>query len=351
MWFKRRKKSEQNQALSQSLRSLQSLLNETGRREPQLDAATEDPPKDNPAGREPGLPSGAEPRGGAEATAGPGPATPEAENRWRGLRLSFDAEPVVARPAGRAGGTRKAAPPPHGSRAGDEPPPGDAIAAQVSEAPGVGAADTEAPDVETTDVEAPETEAPEAEAPEAEASDAEASDAEASDAEAPDAEAPEAEAPEAEAPEAEAPDAEDVEVRHGDADPHAGGPDVAARGAVQGGDDQRVATTAFPAPSTPATHPEALSSKGENQLPLQLEPTEAPGDADIPVLTQPLYVPDAPAEAAPEVPGRATTDHGDLCHDIEALRERLQHLDLHRLSPRHQAHLHERLKALLDELQ
>lgn len=115
MWFKRRKKSEQDHALSESLRSLQSLLSETGRREPSLDPSNT--PADDEgvapsAGSRPGMRraltaqqggSGSatrarppEPDHSAARSAEPGAAV-DSGNRWRDLNLSFDAEPVLPR--------------------------------------------------------------------------------------------------------------------------------------------------------------------------------------------------------------------------------------------------------------
>lgn len=102
MWFKRRKKIEQHQALSQSLRSLQSLLNDSGRREPSLDTqyaesgAGESDQTGEPS-VEPRQPT-APPRQTEERERGPllkEPSPSDSASRWRDLSLSFDAEPVV----------------------------------------------------------------------------------------------------------------------------------------------------------------------------------------------------------------------------------------------------------------
>ncbi len=105
MWFKRHKKSEQDHALSESLRSLQSLLSETGRREPSLDPG--DGPPGDPGSEpptEPRPPRASNPGSGARPPAAQGdggsaePGTPDSSgNRWRDLNLSFDAEPVLPR--------------------------------------------------------------------------------------------------------------------------------------------------------------------------------------------------------------------------------------------------------------
>ncbi|MFZ0486984.1 MAG: hypothetical protein WAL83_08290, partial [Arenicellales bacterium] len=110
MWFKRRKKSEQDHALSQSLKSLQTLLNDTGRVEPSLQrpdpgAGHEDAESDG-ARRQPRLSSRGDSNGVDEergdvrlgSPAGSAPATSDSGNRWQDLNLSFDAESVVPRP-------------------------------------------------------------------------------------------------------------------------------------------------------------------------------------------------------------------------------------------------------------
>jgi len=110
MWFKRRKKSEQDHALSQSLKSLQTLLNDTGRVEPSLerpdpDAAHQDTESDG-ARRQPRLSSREDSNGVDEergdvrlgSSARSVSTTSDSGNRWQDLNLSFDAEPVVPRP-------------------------------------------------------------------------------------------------------------------------------------------------------------------------------------------------------------------------------------------------------------
>lgn len=100
MWFKRRKKSDQ--ALSQSLKSLQSLLNENDRREPSLEGRDDgpEPPEDDvPAPRTPEAlkPRAARRTGPPAEEEGAGhrePAPPDSASRWRDLNLTFDAEPV-----------------------------------------------------------------------------------------------------------------------------------------------------------------------------------------------------------------------------------------------------------------
>ncbi len=101
MWFKRRKSTEQDHALSESLKSLQSLLSETGRREPNLDPADEPDviaqsapdPRDAPALKP--RPSRRPASTGDDARSHEPPASDAASNRWRDLSLSFDAEPVL----------------------------------------------------------------------------------------------------------------------------------------------------------------------------------------------------------------------------------------------------------------
>lgn len=123
MWFKRRKKTEQDHALSESLRSLQSLLSETGRHEPNVD------PRHGPADDTDADESGdSRPAAGPALAANPGNGnrsrqnhhdTPAAEpdppggsgNRWRDLNLSFDAEAVSPRVRRDAGADDAAAPP------------------------------------------------------------------------------------------------------------------------------------------------------------------------------------------------------------------------------------------------
>lgn len=377
MWFKRRKKSEQNHALSESLRSLQNLLNDTGRQEPQLD---------NLDDGEPGLADskGAESPGGLKAD---GPAPPEPGNRWQELSLSFDAEPLIPRPVhpassddgapsedlpetaqvdarsepgegdlGPAGGTAPAAPsddnigPPEASprsqqadgardEAGVEPVIGTTSSLwsdddagtpvnslEVLEAGG----DYDDGEADPTGLVHPgEPAEPFQQAPEPPALDA-----------------PDAELelygldPDTDDCEPVLPDSERIEQ----ADPLEGNTmdDAVEETEATPESDPRSATAA----STPSSH----QQPSENQLHLQLEPTDEPADADIPTLTQAVYVPDAPSDApapASFKPAQDTT----LVDDIELLRSRLWNMDLNALSPEQQVQLHKGLNELLDKLE
>ncbi|MBS1270579.1 MAG: hypothetical protein MAG794_01536 [Gammaproteobacteria bacterium] len=96
MWFKREKKTEQDHALSESLRSLQNLLNETDRREPRLDTEHPQSDSDVPDDSESTLDEAVRTEE-LSARVPENPAAPESGNRWRNLNLSFDADPVITR--------------------------------------------------------------------------------------------------------------------------------------------------------------------------------------------------------------------------------------------------------------
>lgn len=398
MWFKRRKKSEQDHALSESLRSLQSLLNDTGRQEPQLDAVDdgEAGSGDTPGGREPELAGGAGPglEGGLDSAE---PTPPEPGNRWRELSLSFDAEPLIP---------KAVEPVSTGDAEASEDPQDMAQAdAQWGEddgdmEPAVGAAPTIP---SNDDMEAPqaplEYQAADEERDEAGVEpvigttsslwsdeDAEAADGplevreadgvyDANDGQDESQDEDEGEAepagramagepaepvPQApEPPTSDAPDAE-LELYSLDSDddeaalPH--NESVEEEDPLHGhgtGDENAEIETApdpEPRPAAAVSTTATTTQRLEDQLDLQLESTDDPGDADIPTLTQAVYVPDAPLDApdpAPVEPARDTS----LVEDIEDLRSRLRNVDLDALSPEQQTRLHKGLSELLDKLE
>lgn len=99
MWFKRRKKSESDHALSESLKSLQTLLNESDRREPSLEPSDEVPESPRTTTGKPAAPRAAASPPGDDGQRDPGrtePSPSDSASRWRDLNLSFDAEPVSA---------------------------------------------------------------------------------------------------------------------------------------------------------------------------------------------------------------------------------------------------------------
>jgi len=101
MWFKRRKKSESDHALSESLKSLQTLLNESDRREPNLEPSDEAPESPQTMAENPAAPrAAASPPGdgGQRDSGAAGPSASDSASRWRDLNLSFDAEPVSPPP-------------------------------------------------------------------------------------------------------------------------------------------------------------------------------------------------------------------------------------------------------------
>jgi len=190
MWFKRRKKTEQDHALSESLRSLQSLLNETGRREPSLDPqagpgddarpAAGTPPRPGNgeqlhaaddakslSGRPSGGQSGGERSGHSRAashtpTRGQSRAERRSEpegpsdsgSRWRDLNLSFDAEPILPRVRRETTDEPEEIEPEPGQAR--EPEDGTPAVEPELEAPPA-AVDLDAPDAVITDGEAEDT--------------------------------------------------------------------------------------------------------------------------------------------------------------------------------------------------
>lgn len=415
MWFKRHKKSEQDHALSESLRSLQSLLSETGRREPSLDAGDAtpgdpglEPPSDRPS--EPRPPRTANPGAGTrpqaarrdDRSAEPGtpgtPGTPETPdstgNRWRDLNLSFDAEPVL--PKARRDSTPEA-----------EEPESDAGADDQARTAAAGTVDV--PDevsVETTDQpvqnEAPHD--PAGESPGAEpvlepsevpvdtgepvlAPDDEPATTDVDD-DAPSVWESEPAVPggldhpaepqdRADTPATAVDDGDldtDHEFRpHSDEDvlvldleepdlppakPGTDETDETVRDDEPGVPEWQEAVQQAPLRDAPGSEPidePGQDEQAEDQLHLELEP-DGNADAGIPVLTNAVYVPDTPPEqpASPALtpPGPAGSPHdADITKCIDDLRVRFQLMGLDALSPAQEKELHDALVEFLDDLQ
>lgn len=370
MWFKRRKKTEQTQALSQSLRSLQSLLNENDeRREPSLDSRHEE------SGRGSSETVSAPRRVPAASPAGDHddrpdstlrePTPPDSASRWRDLNLSFDAEPVIPRRARR--GTEVESDeadddtdtPPAQDLAGEPdqavPAEDDApAAASTDDAPepilddeqtagNAGEEHVQAtPDIVGIDVESfshappvdPEPAAPDPSAetePDAEPDDIPGAADPAPEAAAANDESPDQSPGESPGIEWEEPKLPDIEVTE----------------------------------ETPG--PGSGDERKENQLHLELEPADnTVADDDIPTLTEAVYVPDTPSavESAggdPDPAPAATPDaetptteapppDADVERCVDQLRTRLQLMDLDTLSPEQEAQLRDTLEAFLEEL-
>lgn len=291
MWFKRRKKTEQDHALSQSLRSLQTLLNETDRREPSLEARQPDTDSEAPAGIDDAAPPPAI-NGGNGDTILKEPAPPDSASRWRDLNLSFDAEPVMPYRS-RHGADIDAQ-----DRAGD-----DAGEPELDSADPVDALDTPPADGQSTDTGPIDID----ERPDPFPADAGAIS--------PD-----------EPPAIEPADIDDI-VREE--------PVLPAADLVAGQPDEQAAG----------------DRPTENQLRLQLESEDDTGD-DIPTLTEAVYVPDTPLNEPeleePELEEPAPDGNIERC--VERLRARLQVMKLDILSPEQEAQLRETLVELLDEL-
>lgn len=404
MWFKRRKKSEQDHALSESLRSLQGLLSETGRQEPQLDTQDDDKPDTDETldGSEPGL-------AGSEGPALQGvinaaePAPPEAGSRWQDLNLSFDAEPLIPKPAEpvSTGNTRTSQAPLDTPQAGvpwdeekneDE---GDSQAAAGAAPADPSSDDAQAPEMPGSDQETDleidqETNQGRDEAdvePIIESSPSVASgegseaprdlldvceadgvydghdDAnESVDEPAAGGEPAEPVLTAPETPASDAADAPDAELELHDLDNVDNEPALPQHEVIQEAngrgqnttegevEENQAAPEPEPQPATTASAAASNKQRLEDQLHLQLEPTDEPADADIPTLTQAVYVPDAPFNAPEPEPAEPARDTR-LVGDIEDLRSRLRNVDLDTLSPDQQAQLHNDLSELLDKLE
>lgn len=377
MWFKRRKKSEQDHALSESLRSLQSLLSETGRREPSLDprgmpADEAEAEAKAAAGARPGVRQAhAGPRAGTRDASPPETRQPDAPpdeptapgdsgTRWRDLNLSFDAEPVLPRarrdeapaperdaapePPG-APGTKPGAPempvpePEHG--------PADDDAA-VEAPPGADdAADTEAPAAPAADAE-PQLPAAEPE-PEPRLDDepAVAGTAE------PDVVTydPAAAGPASGAGPVDELGEEAVRsepIRGASGMPSTGDEDDDSGYGFRSRSDEEVLVLDLEAPAAAAGAGAELEQE-EDQLHLELESDDA-SEADIPVLTNAVYVPETPPQQpAPPDPAGSPRE-ASIGRFIDDFRVRLQLMGLEALSAAQEKELHEALVEFLDEL-
>jgi hypothetical protein len=90
------------------------------------------------------------------------------------------------------------------------------------------------------------------------------------------------------------------------------------------------------------------SASDEDQLHLQLEPDE-PSEAEIPVLTNAVYVPD-PAPRKPAPPGPVESPHeARIARFIDSLHVRFHLTGLDTLSPEQEKELHDTLVEFLDE--
>lgn len=401
MWFKRHKKSEQDHALSESLRSLQSLLSETGRREPSLD------PGDGPPG-DPGTEPPSEPRPPRASNSGSGarrpaaqgdgrstePGTPDSSgNRWRDLNLSFDAEPVLPR-------ARRDSPPDAG-----EPDPQAETRDEAHTAVDSGDG-PEALSVETSDQPVPDEAGHDPAAGSPETASRRYGDDMPVDAGEPAVEPPDL---------PEKPDVDDGDLRVPEPGPavsdevaYPAEPQVRADPPAAPGEDEGVAPghefrprseeevlvldleepelppaetgadeadETFPddEPDEPARHDPATPAglrdttvskpfdepaedeQEEDQLHLELEP-DAEADAGIPVLTNAVYVPDTPPEHPPTPaftpPGPAGSPHDAvITRCIDNLSVRFQLMGLDALSPAQEKELHDALVEFLEDFQ
>lgn len=369
MWFKRRKKSEQDHALSESLKSLQTLLNDADRVEPSLERrhSGNDEPDESAGSRGRPAPAGSRAAsrstgaGGRDRPGEPSP-TPEPGNRWRDLNLSFDAEPVVPK-SRRDTRTEAEPPPPDASRAA-------APVSDISEPPAPEDSAEPEPDNEPVGPDAPVGEHPEDEAPGepldlagapgidlAEFSEPDGQDE--PDAEAPaldvaaGAAGPAASPPPlpADEPASDAVDEEYAAPAGGDLEASEQGLEAAAEDLAA---DLEVEAEEFEIGPPVAGQdgfgaPAATQEAEEDQLHLELELDEESED-DIPTLTDAIYVPDkASPEPAPPGPDESPYDENvDKC--IDNLRVRLQLMGLEALSPGQEKELHDTLVEFLDDL-
>lgn len=405
MWFKRHKKSEQDHALSESLRSLQSLLSETGRREPSLDPGDAAPgdPGTEPAADRPSEPrpprasnpgSGARPQTAHRDDRGAEPVTPDSTvNRWRDLNLSFDAEPVL--PRARRDSISDAAVP---DADADEEAQAAAGAGDAPHEVSVETMDPPLPD-ETRHDHDPDAGSPEAESgPDGGDELVGAGEPALAPLDLPatpdvdDGDAPARETDPAVPDELEYPieqqvreDAAATAHDDGDVGPEAGfrarsdedelvldleapGPSPAETGAGEADerhpDDEpgeparHDATLAGVSLDTPGSEPldePGQDEQAEDQLHLELEP-DGHADAAIPVLTNAVYVPDTPTEQSAS-PAFTPRDPTGSPHDeaisqcIDNLRVRFQLMGLDALSPAQENELHDALVDLLDDFQ
>lgn len=335
MWFKKRKRSEQDDALPESLRSLQALLDDTDRVEPSLaprPAKSEDGP--DPAGGNGGPPRRPQRPGGEDENLEGRDDGGRPANRWKDLSLSFDAEPVHARPRRSevdqsAGGEPAAETQPEPAQRSSEPegtpPPADKES--VNDPDGHSAAQASS---ETA-----------VEEPVAPGSDVD----ELADGRPPGPEI-EIELGEDEYLDTAVAASETLEVsgagtRGGEtADGdflEAEGASLPAEGFAGGEAD------------TPQDNGRAAETDEpeEDQLDLGLDPVE--NEHDIPTLTDAVYVPpEATVEPVVQGPGDVVHDERiDRC--LEGLRVRLQLMGLDLLSPAQEAELRDTLAELLSE--
>lgn len=398
MWFKRRKKSEQDHALSESLRSLQSLLSETDRREPSLDP--QDPAEGDGRGEAPAAPTRAaaseQPPGagsGARSTRGDAatvePEEPvDAGSRWRDLNLSFDAEPVIpkTRRDTRAGvEDRDAAPDMDAASEETDQHPGDA---PVDEEPGIAPQSPAGPDHadhaadDEPDATADHDAATEPVGAAAEPAPPAALETEQSQA-LPDPDSDLITYDLGARPVPPPPQRDEVVQDLTEPGPLAGADDASdtdpgvPAGPARPDEDVLVLDLEEPGPADDAGEPdtdarqaaagepdaaEPGDAREEDQLHLELEP-DAAAAAEIPVLTNAVYVPDQAAEPAtepaaeppPEVaggaPGPAMSAHeARVSRFVDALRFRLQRTGLDALSAGQEKELHDALVELVDEL-
>lgn len=419
MWFKRRKKSEQDHALSESLKSLQTLLNDTDRVEPSLERTR--PEGEIPAGESRGRPGpahherasrrddAAEDARSRKATAAPA----DSGNRWRDLSLSFDAEPMPQR--GRRGSRSDAEHAPADEAAGLPAQTGDALSApeeggEADAGPDGTVAGIGNPDMDHSDGESrlgptgtPPSEASETDTPLPGIALDEFAPRSADELEIEDAAAEENPVADELETEDVAADQEPVVDPPGNEDAAAGAEepvvdnlatgDVAAeeRPVVDepdvGGLESAGKTAATgpegpteglgePDPEVPVEDLEGameeieiidvslhqdndletaaggggepLTEQEEDQLHLELEPTEGTDD-DIPTLTDAVYVPDSLSDGAPPGPGESPYD-GNVEQCIDRLRVRLELMGLDTLSPKQERELRDTLLELLDDL-
>lgn len=450
MWFKRRRKTEQDHALSESLRSLQSLLSETGRHEPNLDlrhAPADDTDADESGHESPdswpaagpalaaGPENGNHPRPGNHDAPAAGPGTPGGSgNRWRDLNLSFDAEPAIPRVRRDAeaddttapqGGTladvetEPATPtdPAYGlagepteDAAAPEPEDGAPDAAAPVDRgpphePGVSQPDSRAAEAADTadsgdtsiitdqnrdddydfpsqaeegflvlDLEEPQLSSPTAGAetgapsagepmehqfPETSAAiddqlpepdDGAGADDAATDAVALDFPLPEPPAHQPPAIEQDEQDAEREETTRDDVDTNTAAP---VDDPLDPAPEEAAASEPPDDEPEPAEEPTiaGYDEGAEDQLHLELE-SSAVSEADIPVLTNAVYVPEPPAQKQETAPGPPESPHeGPIARCIDNLRVRLQLMGLDTLSNAQERELHDSLVELLDEIE
>lgn len=354
MWFKRRKKTEQDHLLSESLRSLQTLLSESSDRlEPSLDHRhTQD---DMDSTEKTDKARGNPPSVGDDAKRDDTPGS-ESGNRWRDLSLNFDAEPATPR-------LRRSGQPNRETEGGTKEPPSQprALARNESRVSPKPPPEPEPSDLEKTVVDETSTEhvdiemkiqAAPASTPSEPAPGPPMEDEEEMEL---DIEAVPVLEPVEPAPEAALEDDREPAIQYFDRIPSA------ARTPTGGEDDTSTLEIELPevrhdptvnSLNEPGGHDKTNSSPDEDQLHLELETAED----DIPTLTDAVYIPDAEiSEAEPDQGEFAAPEsfespyEEDIEQCLENLRVRLQLMGLDLLSTEQENELRDTLVEFMDE--